>query len=66
MKIEIKTNEKGICEYFIMNGKKYSEGIYALDIHIEGGEMPKVTISCVSKDFCLDCENAEVKVKNKK
>ena len=27
MKVEIKTNEKGYCDYFIINGQKYGKGI---------------------------------------
>lgn len=27
MKLEIKTNEKGYCDYFIANGQKFGENI---------------------------------------
>ncbi len=27
MKVEIKTNEKGYCDYFIINGQKFEKNI---------------------------------------
>ena len=66
MKVEIKTNKKGVCEYFKLNGKEYGEGIYELNIHIKGGEMPKLIITSAIKDFNLECENAEVEIKKDK
>ena len=35
MKVEIKTNDKGTCEYFKIDGKKYGNGIYELNIKIK-------------------------------
>ena len=40
MKLEVKTDKKGICEYFKINNRNFGEGIYSVDIHIEGGKMP--------------------------
>lgn len=40
MKLDIKTDKKGICEYFKINNQKVGEGIFSVDIHIEGGKMP--------------------------
>ena len=40
MKLEVKTDKKGKCEYFKINNQKFGEGIYSVNIHIEGGKMP--------------------------
>lgn len=40
MKLEVKTDKKGKCEYFKINNQKFGEGIHSVDIHIEGGKMP--------------------------
>lgn len=40
MKLDIKTDKKGKCEYFKINNQKFGEGIFSVDIHIEGGKMP--------------------------
>ena len=40
MKLDIKTDKKGKCEYFKINNQKVGEGIFSVDIHIEGGKMP--------------------------
>ena len=40
MKLDIKTDKKGICEYFKINNQKVGEGIFSVDIHIEGGKKP--------------------------
>lgn len=40
MKLDIKTDKKGKCEYFKINNQKIGEGIFSVDIHIEGGKMP--------------------------
>lgn len=44
MKLEIKTNEKGYCDYFIMNGKRFGENIKKVTIVIEGGCKPQFII----------------------
>lgn len=38
MKLDIKTDKKGICEYFKISNQKVGEGIFSVDIHIEGGK----------------------------
>lgn len=40
MKLDIKTDKKGICEYFKINNQKVGEGIFSVDIHIESGKKP--------------------------
>lgn len=60
MKVEIKTNEKGICEYFKINGKEYGTGIYELNIKIEGGTKPEILIKAKSDKFILDSEDAKL------
>lgn len=57
MKVEIKTNKNGICEYFKINGKEYGTGIYSVDIHIEGGEKPTIILTSKCDEFILDSEN---------
>ena len=57
MKVEIKTNDKGICEYFKIDGKKYGSGIYELNIKINPYELPEILIKAKSNEFILDSEN---------
>lgn len=66
MKIEIKTNEKGICEYFKIDSKEYGKDIYSLDIHIEPCKEPEITIKAKSNEFILDSENTKLYLENKK
>lgn len=40
MKLEVKIDKKGECEYFKINNQKFGEGISSVDIHIESGKMP--------------------------
>lgn len=59
MKLEIKTNEKGYCDYFIMNGKKFGKDIRKVTIVIEGGCKPEFIIEGMAElDF--QGENVEV------
>lgn len=59
MKLEIKTNEKGHCDYFKINGKKFGENITKVTIVIEGGHKPKFIIEGMAKlDF--QGENVEI------
>lgn len=59
MKLEIKTNEKGYCDYFIMNGQKFGKNIQKVTIVIEGGCNPKFIIEGTAElDF--QGENVEV------
>lgn len=59
MKLEIKTNEKGYCDYFIMNGKRFGKNIQKVTIVIEGGYKPKFIIEGTAElDF--QGENVEV------
>ena len=57
MKVEIKTNDKGICEYFKIDGKEYGNGIYELDIKIKPYELPEILIKAKTNEFILDSEN---------
>ena len=45
MKVEIKTNEKGYCDYFIINGQKYGKGIASATILIQAGAKPSILLS---------------------
>ena len=68
MKVEIKTNDKGVCEYFKIDGKKYGNGIYELNIKINPYELPEILIKAKSNEFILDSEKTKLyldKIKNK-
>ena len=59
MKVEIKTNEKGYCDYFIINGQKFEKNITKVTIVIEGGYKPRFIIEGTTElDF--QGENVEV------
>ena len=60
MKVEIKTNDKGICEYFKIDGKKYGSGIYELNIKINPFELPEILIKAKSNEFILDSEETKL------
>jgi hypothetical protein len=62
MKVEIKNNN-GVCEYFKIDGKKFGTGIYSLDIHIEGGQLPQIIINAKSDEFIMNSENAKLYLK---
>lgn len=59
MKLEIKTNEKGHCDYFIMNGKKFGENIEKVTIVIEGGYKPRFIIEGTAE---LDFQGEDVEI----
>jgi len=65
MKVEIKTNENGICEYFKINDKKYGEGIYELNIKVSAGERTEVIIKARTDEFILDSENTKLYLEKK-
>lgn len=68
MKVEIKTNDKGTCEYFKIDGKKYGNGIYELNIKINPYELPEILIKAKSNEFILDSEKTKLyldKIENK-
>ena len=60
MKVELKTNEKGFCEYFKINGKKYGEGIYELNISIKPGELPTIIMKTKSNEFIMSSERTKL------
>ena len=60
MKVEIKTNDKGICEYFKIDGKKYGSGIYELNIKINPYELPEILIKAKTNEFILDSEKTKL------
>ena len=60
MKVKIKTNDKGICEYFKIDGKKYGSGIYELNIKIKPFELPEILIKAKSNEFILDSEKTKL------
>lgn len=57
MKVEIKTDDKGFCEYFKIDDKEYGNDIYELNIKITPGELPEILIRAKSNEFILDSEN---------
>lgn len=65
MKVEIKTNKNGFCEYFIIDGKKYEKDIYSIDIHIRPGGKTKLIIEAKSDEFILSSENTELYLEKK-
>lgn len=65
MKVEIKTNDKGYCDYFKIDGKEYGTGIYELNIKIEAGERPEIIIKAKSDEFILDSEDAKLYLESK-
>lgn len=44
MKVEIKTNEKGYCDYFIINGQNFGKNIQSVSIFIQGNGKPSMLI----------------------
>lgn len=59
MKVEIKTNEKGYCDYFKINGQNFGKNIEKITIVIEGGYKPRFIIEGTAElDF--QGENVEV------
>ena len=65
MKVEIKTNEKGVCEYFKIDGKEYGKNIYELNIKVSPCESPEIIIKAKSNEFILDSENTKLYLENK-
>ena len=59
MKVEIKTNEKGYCDYFIINGQRFEKNITKVTIVIEGGCKPKFIIEGMT-ELNFQGENVEV------
>lgn len=64
MKVEIKTNSKGVCEYFKIDGKEFGTGIYSLDIHIDGCSKPEIFIKCSSDEFIMSSDNTKLYIDN--
>ena len=60
MKVEIKTDDKGFCEYFKIDGKKYGNGIYELNIKITPDALPEILIKAKSNEFILDSEETKL------
>ena len=65
MKVEIKTNNKGNCEYFKINGQEYGTGIYELNIKISAGEKPEIIIKAKTDEFILDSEETKLYLEKK-
>lgn len=60
MKVEIKTNVKGYCDYFKIDGKEYGTSVYELNIKIEAGKIPEIIIKAKSDEFILDSEDTKL------
>ena len=65
MKVEIKTNDKGYCDYFKINGQEYGTGIYELNIKISSCEKPEIIIKAKSDEFILDSEDTKLYLEKK-
>lgn len=65
MKVEIKTNDKGYCDYFKINGQEYGTGIYELNIKISAYEKPEIIIKAKSDEFILDSKDAKLYLEKK-
>lgn len=65
MKFEIKTNSTGYCEYFKIDGKKYGQGIYELNIKIVAGQKPEIVLKAKSDEFILDSEDSKLYLEKK-
>lgn len=65
MKVEIKTNSKGYCEYFKIDDKEYGQGIYELNIKIGACKKPEIIIKAISDEFILDSQDAKLYLNNK-
>jgi hypothetical protein len=65
MKVEIKTNEKGFCDYFIIDGKEYGSSIYSLDVHVEADKEVQITINAKSDKFIMSSDNTKLYLKKK-
>lgn len=59
MKVEIKTNEKGYCDYFIINGQNFEKNVEKVTIVIESGYKPRFIIEGRA-EFDFQGENVEV------
>lgn len=57
MKLEIKTNKNGVCEYFKIDGKKYGKGITGYQVFHNAGEKPIVIMQVQVDEFILDSED---------
>lgn len=57
MKVEIKTNERGICDYLKIDDKEYGEGIYEVNIKIKAGKPTEFIFKAKSDEFILDSES---------
>ena len=66
MKVEIKTNDKGICEYFKIDGKEYGNGIYELNIKITPFELTEILIKAKTNEFILDSEETKLYLDKKR
>lgn len=57
MKVEIKTNEKGYCDFLKIDEKEYGQGIYEVNIKIQAGKPTEILFKAKSDEFILDSEN---------
>lgn len=60
MKVEIKTDERGICDYFKIDDKEYGKGIYELNIKIKPFEKPEILIKANCDEFILDSKDSKL------
>ena len=60
MKVEIKTNEKGYCDYFIINGQEYRRGITSATVLIQVGAKPSILLSGKLDEFDFNGEDVYI------
>lgn len=60
MKVEIKTNEKGYCDYFIINGQKFGKNITSATILIQADAMPSMILQGNLKEIDFKGENVYI------
>lgn len=66
MKLEIKTNKYGECEYFKIDGKKYGYGITGYQVFHNAGKRPIVILKVEVDEFILDNEDNKLYLDNLK
>ena len=64
MKLEIKTDKYGTCEYFKIDGNKFGKGITGYQLFHNAGEKPIVIIQARVDEFILDSEDNRLYLDN--
>lgn len=64
MKLEIKVNKNGICEYFKINDRKFGKGITGYQVYHQALKKPIVILECKVDEFILDSEDNSLYLDN--